>query len=78
MIRLFLKAKHWQLFALILGFPLLHQCYIMSQIFAIQMQPAPFDEGEGFKQVLNEEFLQFGFFFPTVMVVFSLLLFGWF
>lgn len=75
---LFLKAKHWQLFALMLGIPLLYQVYIMSQIWGFQTQPEPVKGEEGFTQVLNEEFIQFDFFFPFMMIFFSLLIFGWF
>ena len=78
MIGLFLKAKHWQLFALMLGIPLLYQVYFMSQIWRFQAQPESVEGEEGFTEVLNEEFIQFDFFFPLIMISFSLLIFGWF
>ena len=77
MIGLFLKAKHWQLFALMLGIPLLYQLYFMSQIWGFQTQPEPVEGEEGFTQVLNEEFIQFDLF-PYVMIFFTLFFFGWF
>ena len=78
MIRLFLKAKHWQLFTLMLGIPLIYQFYAMSQIWGLQTHPEQVAEGEGFKEILNEEFIQLDFFFPFTMIFFSLLIFGWF
>ena len=77
MIRLFLRAKHWQLFVLMLGIPLLYQFYFMSQIWRFQTQPEQIAGEEGFTQVLNEQFIQFDFF-PYVMIFFSLIFFGWF
>ena len=74
---LFLKAKHWQLFALMWGIPLLYQVYFMSQILGFQTQPELVDGEEGFTQVLNEEFIQFDLF-PFVMIFFTLIFFGWF
>ncbi len=77
MIRLFLRAKHWQLFTLMLGIPLIYQFCFMSRIWGFQTQPEPVAGEEGFTQVLNEQFIQFDFF-PYVMIFFSLIFFGWF
>ena len=78
MIRFFLKAKHLQLFALVLGIPLICQFYFTSQILGFQTQPEQVTDEEGFTQVLNEEFIQLDFFFPFLMIFFSLFIFGWF
>ncbi len=77
MIGLFLRAKHWQLFVLMLGIPSVYQAYFMSQIWGFQSQPEPVVGKEGFTQVLNEEFIQLDFF-PYVMIFFVLVFFGWF
>ena len=77
MIGLFLKAKHWQLFALMLGIPLLYQIYLMSLLWGFQTQPESVAGEEGFTQVLNEKFIQLDFF-PYVMIFFVLIFFGWF
>lgn len=77
MIKLFLKAKHWQLFAAMLGIPLIYQFYFMSKISLFQTYQEPISGEEGFTQVLNEEFIRFDFF-PYIMIFFSLIFFGWF
>lgn len=77
MINLFLKAKHWQLFTLMVGIPLICQFYFMSQMWGFQTHQEPISGGKGFKEVLNEEFIQFDFF-PYVMIFFGLVFFGWF
>ena len=77
MIHFFLKAKHWQLFIIMLGIPLIYQFYFMSQILGFQTQPEQVAGEEGFTEVLNEQFIQFDLF-PYVMIFFALIFFGWF
>ncbi len=50
----------------------------MSQIWAFQNPPKQIPREEGFTQIINERFIQFDFFFPIIMLCFSLLFFGWF
>ncbi|NKI33355.1 hypothetical protein [Croceivirga thetidis] len=78
MIRLFLKAKHWQLFVLMIGIPLLYQLYFLFQIWGYKLNPEPVANENGFSEVLNERFLQLDLMFPVLMIFFSLLFFGWF
>ena len=79
MTNLFLKAKHWQLFIIIIVIPIFIQFYWLSDFFWFQQQQIlePRVEGEGFTEVLNERFYQFDYL-PFVMIGFSMLLFGWF
>lgn len=73
---LFLKAKHWQLFFLIVGVPLLSQIYIYVRIWLVESVPASETETNGFSQVLEEKFIQFEWF-PLLLLCFGLLFFGW-
>ena len=77
MIRLFLKAKHWQLFTLILVIPCIYQFYFISQIWRLQSDPDQTFGGEAFIKVLNEKFIQFDFFL-YIMIFVIFILFGWF
>lgn len=69
MIDTFLKAKHWQLFIIMLGIPLLFQFYTMFNFFSdLDSESIP-----------NPENLRNTFqLFPLIMVLFSLVFFGWF
>jgi hypothetical protein len=65
---LFLKAKHWQIFLLTFGLPMLLQGIMMVDILSNVMHnpvPDPFVAFRIFK------------FFPIIMVVFMGALFGW-
>ena len=69
MIRLFLKAKHWQLFIVMLGIPLLFQFYTMFNMFSnldSESNPNP-------ENIMNTFQI-----FPIIMILFSLVFFGWF
>ena len=68
----FLRAKHWQVFLLLLGIPMLYFVQMMVALFG--PQPAPGDTG--FTTVLNEPFLTFGLF-PYVIAYVTLVYFGW-
>ena len=65
----FLKAKHWQLFILTFGIPLIFQIVLMSTLFAtIVTQTTP------------DPTIIFSYmnFFPLIMLLFMAILFGWF
>jgi hypothetical protein len=69
MIKLFLKAKHWQLFLLMLGIPLIFQFYMMFSMFSdfeTESNPNP------------ENMIDFFGLFPLIMILFTGLFFGWF
>jgi hypothetical protein len=69
MIERFLKAKHWQLFLLTFGIPLILQVVLMSTIFssiATQAIPDP------------EIIFNYMKFFPLVMIVLMAIFFGWY
>jgi len=69
MIEKFLKAKHWQLFLLTFGIPMIIQIILMSSIMS-----AVIKEGEP-----NIEFmLNYMKFIPLIMIFFALIYFGWF
>ena len=80
MTQLFLKAKHWQLFTLMLGIPMIYQIFFMTKILGIQNHQESITGEEEFTEVLNEKFIQFDHFdfFPYLMIFFSLIFFGWF
>jgi hypothetical protein len=83
MIDIFLKAKHWQLFLVMIGIPIAFQFYSFSKIWEIQSSSEPKLGNEGFSEVLNEQFIQneqftqFAFF-TYVMIFCGLVFFGWF
>ena len=69
MINTFLKAKHWQLFGLMFGLPMLFQIIMMTSVFAsIQSESNP-DPTEMLKMMR---------FFPIIMIVYMGLFFSWF
>lgn len=65
----FLKAKHWQLFILTFGIPLIFQIVLMSTLFArIATQTTP-------DPTIIFSYMKF---FPLIMLLFMAILFGWF
>lgn len=76
MTNIFLRAKHWQLFLPMIGIPLLSQIYMYAKIWIIESTPVIVESSEGFTQVLEEKFIQFDWY-PIILLLFSLLLFGW-
>ncbi len=69
MIDRFLKAKHWQLFTLMFGIPILFQTIMMSTMFSnIHSQANP-----DLTQVVNTIKI-----FPIIMILFMGVFFGWF
>lgn len=76
MTKIFLKAKHWQLFLPMIGIPLLSQIYMYANIQLIESAPVTVESSEGFTQVLDEKFIQFDWY-PVILLLFSLLFFGW-
>lgn len=69
MMNIFLKAKHWQLFILTFGLPMIFQVFVMSSmILGIENQTEP--------EVTS--MLSFMAFFPLVMLVFVIVYYGWF
>lgn len=69
MIERFLKAKHWQLFLLTFGLPIIFQIIMMVSIFsnlATDTNPDP------------EKIFNYMKFFPIIMVLFTAIFFGWF
>ena len=65
MIDTFLKAKHWQLFIVMLGIPLLFQFYMLFNIFS------------GFDAESNPNPENFQVF-PIIMILLTGVFFGWF
>ena len=69
MIEKFLKAKHWQLFLLTFGIPIIFQIIMMVSMFsnfATNTNPDPEKMFNNMK------------FFPIIMVLFMAIFFGWF
>ncbi len=69
MIEKFLKAKHWQLFLLTFGIPIIFQIIMMVSMFsnlATNSNPDP------------EKMFNYMKFFPIIMVLFMGIFFGWF
>ena len=69
MINLFLKAKHWQLFLITFGIPLVFQFLTMGFMmsnFALDSNPDP---------AMMFNYMKF---FPIMMILFMGVLFGWF
>ncbi|MEP5832261.1 MAG: hypothetical protein ABJ300_18405 [Maribacter dokdonensis] len=77
MIQFFLRLKHWQLFIVMLGLPIIYQLYFIFEIFGSRTQPTEVVGEEGVTQVLNERYFHFDFL-PYVLTLFSLVFFGWF
>jgi hypothetical protein len=69
MTHLFLKAKHWQLFLLTFGIPMIIQLSLMAGLFA--------SIGSG---TTPDTSFMLGYmtFFPLMMALFTAVLFGWF
>ncbi|MCK7591441.1 hypothetical protein M0G43_12715 [Subsaxibacter sp. CAU 1640] len=68
MIDRFLKAKHWQLFTLMVGIPVVFQIVVMITIIsAIHTEANP-----------EVQMLNMFTFFPVFMILYASLLFGWF
>jgi hypothetical protein len=65
---LFLKAKHWHLFALTIGIPLGFQFIMMVMVLAGVANGAEID---------SIELTGFIIFFPVLMILFTATLFGW-
>lgn len=63
----FLKAKHWQLFALMFGFPLMFQIIIMGVTIA------KIESGRSSDSMLFSMQI-----FPVIMIIYMALFFGWF
>lgn len=72
MISKFLKAKHWQLFLLTFGIPLIFQV-IMMESMMVKMMKEPNPDPEMIFQYFN-----YFKFFPLIMIAFMAVLFGWF
>lgn len=69
MINWFLKPKHWQLFLLMFGLPIMFEFIMMGSImsdFVTQPSPDP------------QEIFSYMKFFPLIMIVFMGAFFGWF
>jgi hypothetical protein len=69
MIDKFLKAKHWQLFTLMFGIPILFQIIMMGTMFSnmnSETNPDPTEMFNMFK------------FFPIIMILYMGVFFGWF
>lgn len=77
MIQFFLRLKHWQLFIVMLGLPIIYQLYFIFEIFGSRTKPMEVVGVEGVTQVLNERYFHFDFL-PYVLIFFSLVFFGWF
>lgn len=68
MIDKFLRAKHWQLFIIILGIPLIFQLYLMNSIFS---------EVFAGNEPNVDYMLDFMKYYPIVMILVIGTLFGW-
>ncbi|CAN0601236.1 unnamed protein product, partial [Ectocarpus sp. 12 AP-2014] len=73
----FLRLKQWQLFIVMLGLPIIYQLFFIFEIFGSRIQPMEVVGEEGVTQVLNERYFHFDFL-PYVLILFSLVFFGWF
>ncbi|WP_341220633.1 hypothetical protein [Polaribacter atrinae] len=69
MIDRFLKAKHWQLFSLMFGIPILFQIIMMVAMFTKFNSETNLDPTEIFN---------FFKFFPIIMILYLGIFFGWF
>ena len=69
MIKLFLRLKHWQLFLLLLGAPLLFQFYaLFALLWNLKADP----------NLADENIVNYFEVFPWVMILFTGIFFGWF
>ena len=69
---IFLKAKHWQLFLVMLGIPLLFQFYMMVTMVTT-FETTPPSNPENVLQIFESFQI-----FPIIMILFTLVFFGWF
>jgi len=69
MIKRFLKAKHWQLFILMFGIPIIFQIFIMTSMFS-NMDT----NGNSDPTAMFDSFK----LFPIIMFLYTGLFFGWF
>ena len=69
MINLFLKAKHWQIFFLLFGVPLIFQFYIFFTM------SSGLDDNSNLN---TENMMNFFGWFPLIMMLFTALIFSWF
>ncbi|MEP2279525.1 hypothetical protein [Maribacter sp.] len=79
MINFYLKAKHWQLFILMLGIPLAYQIFALFQLFELRTLASETSDnnGVGVTEVVNENLFYFDFF-PYIMILYIVIFFGWF
>ena len=66
----FLKAKHWQLFLLTFGIPMIFQFVMMGTMFA--------NIGSGNNPDPSSMFISYMKLFPIMMILFMGVFFGWF
>lgn len=66
---LFLKAKHWQLFSLLFGIPMIFQIVMMGSLFV------NLASGNAQNPLFMLGYLKF---FPIMMIIFMGVFFGWF
>ena len=69
MINKFLKAKHWQLFLLTFGIPMIFQIVMMGLMFSNFITQKNLDPATMFNYMK---------FFPFILIVFVAIFFGWF
>ncbi|MEM7655245.1 MAG: hypothetical protein AAF399_03885 [Bacteroidota bacterium] len=69
MITTFLRAKHWQLFLLLFGIPMLTQLFVMGMMFQQML---------GTEAPQPEKMFAFMKFFPFLIGVSGAVLYGWF
>lgn len=75
---LFLKAKHWQLFILMFGLPMLIQGFGMAQFFELIQEIEMMEQtGDVSPRVIIESILSFVSIMMVVTVLVSSLLFAW-
>ncbi len=74
MIEKFLKAKHWQLFLLLFGLPMIAYFFIMASMIS-QFSNAVVESENIVDPEIMFEYLQF---FPLIMLVVMAVFFGWF
>ena len=66
---MFLNAKHWQIFLLTFGIPMLLQLFFIASIFQSINADTPPD---------SDFILRYLLFFPILMIFFTAVFFGWF
>jgi len=68
MINQFLNAKHWQLFLLTFGLPIIFQIMMMGSMFVSFSDPSQFDTF----------FDTYFTYYPIIMAIYMFMYFGWF